>query len=57
MVHRMPEPVRCYISSSWLGPLWGKLKAIRDEREQEIQRIKSEFDDPYDLARYYVEPN
>jgi formylglycine-generating enzyme required for sulfatase activity len=53
----MPEPVTSYISSSWLGPLWKKLKAIRGEREQEIQRIKSEFDDPYDLARFYVEPN
>jgi formylglycine-generating enzyme required for sulfatase activity len=53
----MPEPVTSYISSSWLGPLWKKLKAIRGEREQEIQRMKSEFDDPYDLARFYVEPN
>ena len=53
----MPEPVSSYISSSWLKPLWKKLKAIRGEREQEIQRIKNEFVDPYDLARWYVEPN
>jgi formylglycine-generating enzyme required for sulfatase activity len=53
----MPEPVTSYISSSWLEPLWKKLKAIRGEREQEIQRIKNEFVDPYDLARWYVEPN
>ncbi len=53
----MPEPVTSYISSSWLGPLWKKLKAIHGDREQEIQKIKSEFADPYDLARFYVEPN
>jgi len=53
----MPEPVTSYISSSWLKPLWAELKSIRGEREQELQRIKNEFPDPYDLARYYVEPN
>jgi formylglycine-generating enzyme required for sulfatase activity len=53
----MPEPVTSYISSAWLEPLWKKLQAIRGERDAEIQRIKNDFVDPYDLARYYIEPN
>ncbi len=53
----MAEPVTTYISASWLKPLWKKLKAIRGEREQEVQRIANEFVEPYDLARFYVEPN
>ncbi|MCP5526903.1 MAG: SUMF1/EgtB/PvdO family nonheme iron enzyme [Verrucomicrobiales bacterium] len=52
----MAEPVTAYISSSWLGPLWKKLKAIRGDRQAEIARIKSDFVDPFQLARYYVEP-
>jgi hypothetical protein len=51
------EPATSFISASWLKPLWKKLKAIRGEREQEIQRIANEFVDPYELARFYVEPN
>ena len=53
----MAEPVTSYISSASLKPLWKQLMAIRGERELEIQRIKNEFVDPYELARWYVEPN
>ena len=53
----MPEPATSFISASWLKPLWKKLNAIRRERDKEIQEIKNHFADPYDLARYYVEPN
>jgi hypothetical protein len=53
----MAEPATSFISASWLKPLWKKLKAIRGEREQEIQRIPNEFVDLYELARFYVEPN
>ena len=53
----MAEPVTSYISSSWLKPLWATLKAIRGARALEIQKIKNDFADPFELARYYVEPN
>ena len=53
----MLEPVTSYISSSWLEPLWKKLQAVRGERDVELQRIKNEFVNPLDLARYYIEPN
>ena len=52
----MTEPVTSYISSSWIEPLWKKLKAIRGERQREIEQLNNEFTNPYDLARYYVEP-
>ena len=53
----MAEPATSFISASWLKPLWKKLKGIRGEREEEIQRITNDFVDPHELARFYVEPS
>lgn len=53
----MAEPLTTYISSSWLEPLWKRLKASRGERAREIEQITNEFVAPHDLAPYYVEPD
>ncbi|HRD50644.1 MAG: SUMF1/EgtB/PvdO family nonheme iron enzyme [Candidatus Competibacter sp.] len=45
-----------FISMDWIKPLAKKLKGIRDERINEINRIADTFGDPRPLARYYVEP-
>ncbi|MDS4031748.1 MAG: formylglycine-generating enzyme family protein [Candidatus Contendobacter sp.] len=45
-----------FVSMDWIKPLVKKLKAIRDDRIQEINRIADTFGDPKELARYYVEP-
>ncbi|MCB1769423.1 MAG: SUMF1/EgtB/PvdO family nonheme iron enzyme [Candidatus Competibacteraceae bacterium] len=41
----------------WIKPLAKKLKVIRDDRVEEINRIADMFGDPNELARFYVEPN
>ena len=48
----MPEPVTSYVSSAWLKPLWKRLKAVRDVRAEELQRIKSDFVDFLSLFRF-----
>ncbi len=55
----MPEPVSTtsFLSSAWLKPLWEKLQKIRGARDQEIQQILKDFDDPRQLARFYIEPD
>ena len=55
----MPEPVTTtsFLSSAWLKPLWEKLQKIRGARDQEIQQILKDFDDPRQLARFYIEPD
>ncbi|MDG4595667.1 MAG: SUMF1/EgtB/PvdO family nonheme iron enzyme [Candidatus Contendobacter sp.] len=45
-----------FVSMDWIKPLAKKLKVIRDDRIQEINRIADTFGDPKELARYYVEP-
>ena len=45
-----------FVSMDWIKPLAKKLKAIRDDRIKEINRIADTFGDPGPLARYYVEP-
>lgn len=45
-----------FVSMDWIKPLVKKLKTIRDDRIDEINRIAGTFGDPKDLARYYVEP-
>ncbi|HRY16530.1 MAG TPA: effector protein PipB, partial [Candidatus Competibacteraceae bacterium] len=46
-----------FVSMDWIKPLAKKLKVIRDDRVEEINRIADMFGDPNELARFYVEPN
>ncbi len=45
-------------SNKWISMLWGKLKQVRKEREQDLDEInRIMFGDPLELARYYIEPD
>lgn len=51
----MPEMLS-FISANWLLPLWNKLIEIRSKREQQLSEISDNFEDPFAIAHFYVEP-
>ena len=46
-----------FASKELIKPLVKKLAAIRKDREQTIQSLGNEFNNPLELAKFYIEPN
>ena len=45
-----------FVNIEWLKQLYRQLKQLTDERVQELDRLGDDFNDPLELARFYVEP-
>ena len=46
-----------FVKIEWVKPLWKKLNNIRGSQAQELDRLRDEFVDPEELARFYVQPH
>lgn len=50
------EPSSTFASGKLIVPLFKSLLRIRKQREDTITAIGNQFDDPMELARFYIEP-
>ncbi|MDH3347972.1 MAG: hypothetical protein OEM02_07715 [Desulfobulbaceae bacterium] len=46
-----------FVKAEWARVLWKKLQRIIGARAEELNRLRDEFVDPEELARFSVEPH
>ena len=46
-----------FVKAEWARVLWKKLQGITGARAKEVERLRDEFVDPEELARFYIEPH
>ncbi|CAK8717555.1 MAG: Formylglycine-generating enzyme, required for sulfatase activity, contains SUMF1/FGE domain [Candidatus Electronema aureum] len=52
----MALEVLSFVKAAWIVPLWKRLRRIREEEKQELERLRDEFVDPETLRGLYIEP-
>ncbi|MGR0482793.1 MAG: formylglycine-generating enzyme family protein [Candidatus Electronema sp. V4] len=52
----MALEVLSFVKAAWIVPLWKRLRRIREEEKQELDRLRDEFVDPETLRGLYIEP-